>query len=556
MKKQLCILIITITLAAAVSEFSLEQDFQLMESLKDQPKELFKQYHRIFEKHSEYSLESDAALARYKIFKHNLKWINQENKKHGYQKYGINQFLDLTDEEYHSKYLMKTEVLEQLMGVESSFGNAEDYNTVKQDVTEFSWMEHLFPTRSQGSCGSCWAFAAVNAIEGNYAKQFGEKKALSEQYFVSCSEKDNGCRGGWPSNTLKFAKAHGVLEAEKKKYTRTNGVCESKDKEKAKNSVTGYEFCAKCKAEDFLNKLSKGVLIVAVDASNKQFRYAPHHNPIINPDQGSCKRINHAITAVGIKLINGKPHIILRNSWGLGWGKFGNGYIPIDNNCFVMFYAWLPTVQKVNWGDDDKPNPPNPPTPTQECPVFFSSCDRDNSKTLESCTGIIDSKEKLGGNMLGWMGNEKHGLFNFFSDKNCRGTKSVRKSDERCFADNENTEEGSSFRSAAPYGYAKEGHVDLFTNYCFTGESASISGSIPDIETLSFSLSKVKSIRFCEGNCRLILFKGKNYTGDAFSLKPGVYFNIKVSRSDEMSWEFRRFYSYSKKVKSLMLYCE
>ena len=38
----------------------------------------------------------------------------------------------------------------------------------------------------------------------------------------------------------------------------------------------------------------------------------------------------HAILAIGFKIINGKKHIIFQNSWSLGWGDNGFGYLSED----------------------------------------------------------------------------------------------------------------------------------------------------------------------------------------------------------------------------------
>ena len=43
------------------------------------------------------------------------------------------------------------------------------------------------PVRDQGSCGSCWAFAATATFEGRYAIKKGAKIQLSEQQMVDCS---------------------------------------------------------------------------------------------------------------------------------------------------------------------------------------------------------------------------------------------------------------------------------------------------------------------------------------------------------------------------------
>ena len=51
--------------------------------------------------------------------------------------------------------------------------------------------------KNQGSCGSCWAFASVGAMESHLLKafEFGPTD-LSEQQQVSCNTSMSGCCGG------------------------------------------------------------------------------------------------------------------------------------------------------------------------------------------------------------------------------------------------------------------------------------------------------------------------------------------------------------------------
>ena len=54
--------------------------------------------------------------------------------------------------------------------------------------------------KSQGSCGSCWSFAANTPVEYQLCKQFGYQVVLSEQQLVDCagySYGNYGCKGGW-----------------------------------------------------------------------------------------------------------------------------------------------------------------------------------------------------------------------------------------------------------------------------------------------------------------------------------------------------------------------
>lgn len=58
--------------------------------------------------------------------------------------------------------------------------------------------------KNQGSCGSCWAFASMGAMESHLLKayDFGPTD-LSEQQLVSCDVSQSGCCGG-SSNTIRF----------------------------------------------------------------------------------------------------------------------------------------------------------------------------------------------------------------------------------------------------------------------------------------------------------------------------------------------------------------
>lgn len=53
------------------------------------------------------------------------------------------------------------------------------------------------PPKNQGACGSCWAFAAVAALESHLLKFYGDApRDLSEQQQVSCNMNMGGCGGG------------------------------------------------------------------------------------------------------------------------------------------------------------------------------------------------------------------------------------------------------------------------------------------------------------------------------------------------------------------------
>lgn len=80
---------------------------------------------------------------------------------------------------------------------ESSLPPAVDWRT--QGVTT--------PVKSQGACGSCWAFASTAVLESHIAIQTGTLFSLSEQELVSCAQNPRHCggTGGCAGSTAEIA---------------------------------------------------------------------------------------------------------------------------------------------------------------------------------------------------------------------------------------------------------------------------------------------------------------------------------------------------------------
>ena len=63
--------------------------------------------------------------------------------------------------------------------------------------------------KSQGSCGSCWAYAAAAMYETMMKKDKGITYDLAEQYLLQCTL-NWGCGGGWGKDALQVAVDNGM----------------------------------------------------------------------------------------------------------------------------------------------------------------------------------------------------------------------------------------------------------------------------------------------------------------------------------------------------------
>lgn len=72
------------------------------------------------------------------------------------------------------------------------------------------------PVKDQGSCGSCWAFSAIGALEGAYYISTTTLTDFSEQQLIDCtnatssSYTNQGCSGGWMSTSYDYLKAEKI----------------------------------------------------------------------------------------------------------------------------------------------------------------------------------------------------------------------------------------------------------------------------------------------------------------------------------------------------------
>lgn len=187
----------------------------------------------------------------------------------------------------------------------------------------FSWEDQGKVTgiRSQGSCGSCWIFSAVAALESQYLIFRQYNYNLSEQQLLSCVSQGWGCEGGWMEACYVHFRDHGVIFETAMPYQANDEVPCTEDLYPVMADILDWTA-----VPGDVNSIKQAVMVAPVAVSMDVYEDFDIYG-------GGCYEWNgispysagHAVLIVGWDddLCDGEGAWRVKNSWGTYWGDDG-----------------------------------------------------------------------------------------------------------------------------------------------------------------------------------------------------------------------------------------
>jgi C1A family cysteine protease len=266
--------------------------------------------------------------------------------------FGVNQFSDLSTEEFSARYLMKDVDFKNYVAppVHDITKVAPNVRGCKPDPTNYDWDSCgvVTPIYNQGACGSCWAFSATETIESYFALGGGTLTQLAMEQIVDCDTagEDQGCGGGFPTGAYTYVEGAGGLEPlSDYPYTAEggeSGSCQFNSGEVAV-TVTNYNSInGETGLYSQLSSSSGGPVSVCVDASS----WSSYTGGVLS----QCgTQVDHCVQAVGYANYGESgAYWIVRNSWGNSWGENGFIFIEIGQDlCAIGDYATVVTASSA-----------------------------------------------------------------------------------------------------------------------------------------------------------------------------------------------------------------
>ena len=348
-----------IALISSLDSSSSTHNIIMDQFLNNEPSEVFRVWHHIYDKENEYKAGSEEYRVRFSTFLKELKLVKAHNADSTKTwKTTMTQFADRSVEELKAMFPFNMnsdrskligKVKQQNLVALNKFYILDVGVPTKVEFNPIDWSYIAGSVDYQGNCGCCYAFSGVNAIEANYAISNGLKTPvkLSRQNIVDCNPLTNGCNGGDPLLAVLYAHSVGLMLDADYPFANKVNTC-SVNNANAKVYVKGAETTINYTNKNIYNSdslytmLQSGPVAVGIDANV----IMSYKSGIL--DLTNCVAANHSVLLVGYGIdLNRIRYWLIKNSWATTWGE--KGYIRVVvkdtdgiSNCFLGQHAVRP----------------------------------------------------------------------------------------------------------------------------------------------------------------------------------------------------------------------
>lgn len=296
------------------------------------------QFGKNYQDKTEYSLR----LTNFKANQQKIDLLN--SNPNDTAKYGLNALSDLSETEFKS--MLGEKNVADIKGTKLTLPEVKASLPVVGAVSTFDWRNtanKVTAVKDQGNCGSCWAFAAVEALESIWAIKKSQTYTLSPQHIVDCATSAYGCygcNGGSSVNALVFiANNKGINNITTYPYTAAQKACQTKGTKYA--PVYQAMYGQYLSDATIMTYVKQQPVVIYVDANN----WSPYKSGIFSNCANSYT-VNHAVVVVGYYYTGtaATSYWIVRNSWGTTWGMRGYMNLMMGNKCYSQTLMTFPTV--------------------------------------------------------------------------------------------------------------------------------------------------------------------------------------------------------------------
>jgi len=336
---------------------------------------------------------------RFQIFSENVETIYASNAKNLSYTLGITGEADRTFEEWRSAHLSGMKPTVAAAKNRAVFTVPKNFAT--PDSIDWATKGGVTSVKNQGTCGSCWTFSTVGALEGAMFIAGRPLVELSMQRILACDTGGSGCQGGSMDQAFDWVAKNGVPSLEDEPYLCKDGseckslTCTACEKKTGESCIFGTcnkvpdSTCVKegiihhcecpadqCFADGECAATTKPTALVLapgdvtthtdVDSTEQALEAAVAQQPVsvaIEADKSvfqhytggvitneACgSMLDHGVLAVGYGEDDGQKYWKVKNSWGASWGE--HGYVRIERGspasggeCGIREGATFPTV--------------------------------------------------------------------------------------------------------------------------------------------------------------------------------------------------------------------